>query len=252
MRTRESHAVCLSVLIILLTVAPAFAFEQDPLNGYQDFANVYEMNSPWNTGSAWAHYTSGTAATWDDTSSPGFLIETSPAADNYDSWSRTGLGASTTWSFELRARVNSQGTYAGGSDAPAGLFLRARNSSGDQIELVMQTNAIKMRNSGSTWVTIDTDSNTSYSTIRIARDGAKVRIYRNGSTALLGGQEFDVGSGTASDSIRFGDNAGGTQGSANFDIDYLAFDAGGAYIPEPATLMLLASGLAVCLLAKRR
>ena len=55
----------------------------------------------------------------------------------------------------------------------------------------------------------------------------------------------------------FGDNAAGTDSAIDTDgltceIDYIAFELGAVHTPEPATLIVMLSGMAVCLLAKRR
>ena len=56
MRKRESRAVCLSVVITLLIVAPAFAIVPTP---YGSFGHVYELN-----GGSWKTNDTGTAGGW--------------------------------------------------------------------------------------------------------------------------------------------------------------------------------------------
>ena len=255
MRTRESHAVCLSVLVTLLTVAPAFAFEQPG-----SFSNVYNMDSAWNSGGDWTEFNlGGGTPTWDNSTS-GLLKHANSDADQYYLQRQLGVvGTSTTWTVDITAKINSNGGNLGGDTwAPAGLYVGIMNDSDDLLEVVMQIDAIQMRNSSGTWVTIDTASNTSNTSLRIARDGTKVRIYRNGSTTLLGGQEYTVDDNDPKpghadgDFVMFGDQSWYSDGTADFEIDYLAFDTAHAYVPEPATLMVMVGGLAVCLLAKRR
>ena len=259
MRKRDSHVVCLSVLIALLVIAPAFAA---PPVGW---TKVYTMDSPWNSSGDWTDFDSppGTPyATWSDTSAgAGFLHQANALTNEWSTKFQTSaVGAATDWTIEVNAKVNTQGTYGGSTtDCPAGLTLTVMNTSLELTEMVIQSSAIKLRTGAGTWQTIDNGSNTSYGAIRLTKDAVGVRVWRIGAEQTLVGGLYTVSAdtpgytGAVGQIIQFGDNSGGgSTGGSDFDIDYLAFDIGSSHVPEPTTILVMAAGFAACLLSKRR
>ena len=138
-----------------------------------------------------------------------------------------------------------------------------KSTDGNEItELVIQTNAIKL-NTSTGWKTIDsTPNNDGYHVTRINKTtDDKIWVWRDNAQPEnpINGYVDEVTSGdyTLPNFIAFGDFATGGSGDdsdelLDAEVDYIAFQLGEVHTPEPATLMVLVSGMAACLLVKRR
>lgn len=248
MRKRESYVVSLSVITCLLFVAPAFA-----LVPYGSFSNVYDLN-PWSGESSdWQEYNSQTlGTTW--TNSPTSHLTYNEGDANWGTWVHDdSVGAVTEWTLEFEARVSSQGGQTGSGDTPpAGLYVGIVNSAKVSTELVVQSNNLLLRTSGG-WISLSTDSNTSDRTFRIVNYGGVVEIYRDGATDPVNDIYYSLGAYVGTGNIvQFGDKAYGGDDDLSCVMDYIAFDLGNAYAPEPATMILLAVSSLACVFRKRR
>jgi len=259
MRKRELRFVSLSVLVVLLIVAPAFAL--DAYKPYTDFGKVYQFN-PWSSESGDWTKANDSGTEWSN-SPAGFLSYNSDHTAKYAGYSQVlASPATTTWTFEVRAQVDDQGAQTGSAtQMPAGLWVGIMNnaSQGKQLtELVIQKNNIQLRTSTG-WVPLDNTSNSDgYHKTRLARDASGVRVYRDDSETPLNNTVYTVASGSSlygsfTSFAGFGDNAyaAGSTDGLHTSIDYLAYDLSHAYAPEPTTMILLAAGSLACLLRKR-
>ena len=267
MRKRESRAVYLSVVITLLIVAPAFAIVPTP---YGSFGHVYEMNfAGWKTtdtgtGGGW------TLTEWDTTGTGwaqggGSITHSNNLEAAYDLMSaQDGLnpvGGATAWTLEINAQVTASGAQIGsGDDPPGGLYVGIKNSASVATELVIQSSGIMLRSSGA-WISLGGGSNSDgHHTTRVVKyAGGSLEVYRDGATNALGGQNYapDTNGNAYTSFVVVGDasyknDTPDQLDGVTADVDYVAFDIGTAYAPEPATLIVMLSGMAACLLVKRR
>ena len=262
MRKRESYVVSLSIIASFLIVAPAFAVE--PWVAYTSFDNIYDMNAPnpWVAGDWTITGTSGGAWTASGTSLD--YSDTHNAEMEFGLWNAGGanpVGASTTWTYEVNARVNANGPEAGGTWPPAGLWIGIMNQADELSELVIRTDSVQLRKSDGTWATAAVAVDSNFHTIRMVRDSdGSVKVYRDqtdnqGGPILVSDTVNDnEPSYTDASVVCFGDIAfqGGADDGLDAEINYLAFDLDNAYAPEPATMILLAAGSLACILRKRR
>ena len=275
MRKRESRAVCLSALITLLIIAPAFAIDWPPAQkDYGNFTNVYEFD-PWSAeSSVWTNRAASGVPSW--TNTPGgaeeWLNYSDSADGKYNVWSYNhgdAVGTANEWTIEVHAKVTANGGQVGTDiSAPAGLVVGVLNdqaSGYEASEMVIQTTAIYLR-VGTGWVQIDDRVNTGGVTLRMNKvdlggGQERVWVWRDGETTPISGYNNGNGDGgyhshSNYDSyLFFGDDAGisgGASDGLSCEIDYVAFELGTVYTPEPATLMVMLSGLATCLLVKRK
>lgn len=271
-RKRESSVVSLSIVVVLLIVAPAFAFVP-----YTDFTGaggatgdgVYEFN-PWgNSGGGpageeaddWTEVRGGGPGAW--VNSGGTLYQSNTSSNGWARWDLNPVspsdpvGAVTAWTMEISAQVTSEGTQVGSGDTPyAGLYFGIQNNDDDSTELVIRQGEIRLR-TASGWVLINASpNNDTYHTTRLVRySSGEVQVYRDGGKVSLDGSHTTATNTAGLTSfVIFGDNAFAAAGTDGLtcDIEYLAFDLGNSYVPEPTTMILLAAGSLLCILRKRR
>ena len=135
MRKRESRAVCLSVLVTLLIVAPAFAITYPPpQKDWTELSNVYDFD-PWSAeSSVWTNRKTTGATDWTNipTGTEDWLSYQDALDGKYNVWSYNhgdAVGTANEWTIEVNAKVTANGGQVGtATDAPAGLMVGVVNN----------------------------------------------------------------------------------------------------------------------------
>ncbi|NIA06717.1 MAG: PEP-CTERM sorting domain-containing protein, partial [Actinobacteria bacterium] len=220
-----------------------------------DFGDIYGGDiSPPSTVNYTSAYTPNDNA-WSTDGSD--LLTVNSQGTSY-SYNKTILdSAFTHWTVEFKVRLRHAGTGDGDGD---GFAVEVRKN-GVGTGIVVEKDGVSHRAGSSTYTQIVSAYNVAnadndFNTFRMAYDGSTIYVWRDaldGSGWKLLADNLSPRSQTGGQ-LGFGDFTSGTYATLDADVDFVAFDLTGAWnpVPEPATLMVLVSGMAVCLLRKRR
>ncbi len=272
MRKRESLAVSLTIVVVLVFSSPAFAaldglvglmYDDDTstLNPVVSTADVYDGSVSPPAGTAYEAASNPKDAAW---STDGDKLVINAPDNSYYAYNSTPLASASKWSVEFEVKLHDAGTDTGDD---VGLAVDLRNG-GDGTGIVIAKNYVTLRSGdGSTYTKIagpheanntSNSEGTGFNRFRMAYDGTNIYVWRDeldgsGWKPIADETTGLTARSATGDLLNFGDFAYASSNSAvHAEIDYMVFDLTGAYgVPEPATMFVMVASAMACLLRKR-
>lgn len=271
MRKRESLAVSLTIAIVLVFSAPAFAvldgvvslmYDDDTstLNPAVSTAEVYDGSTSPPAGTTYQASTVPKDAAWSTDGDK--LVINAPDASYY-AYNSTPLSSASKWTVEFEVKLHDAGTSTADD---AGVAVDVRNG-GDGTAIVIAKNYVTLRTGSSTYAKIagpyeanntSNSESTGFNRFRMAYDGTNIYVWKDeldgaGWKPIADETSSLTARSTAGELLNFGDFATAASNSAlHAEIDYIVLDLTGAYgVPEPATMFVMAASALAWLLRKR-